>query len=511
MLEANDLAEGSSRRQRAPRDARACCSSGHDRGRHHHRRAQLDEERRGRTRPRDAPDQEGQPWHFGMKAHIGVDADSGLVHTVTTTAANVADVEQVPICCMARKNTSGPMRATAGAEREWSARACNGTWRRGRATSPSCPKGAAKAAAAEARATQGQRAGEGRASVSRHQEPVRADEGALPWAGKEHAHVVTLFALSNLWMARRQLMAMAAVRLAAHEARRTRRKSPETTSSELSHPSAPARPIERSRVLTLFRPSLDHGREHRNGVSPDECRRLAKRTASVAGQPGRELTPPYGTVDRCQAQTGLHLTTRSQAQSRALAQTLAARLLPPSLMSTPRMSLEPWTPHALALLRIVAEYFFLQHGSAKFSDFLTSHPLTMSLSHPRSASLAFRARGRRPPRDRFVCSPCRIRSVGEMAVAYFMAHASKGTPLIPMLNQGEEQCSTASSSFSWPPPAAVCGASILQGEPAPHLRPFAPLEAPRATTPARSSWFRHRGESEWPICGGRRDANAVTT
>jgi IS5 family transposase len=30
-----------------------------------------------------------------MKAHIAVDADSGLVHTVTTTAANEADVEQV--------------------------------------------------------------------------------------------------------------------------------------------------------------------------------------------------------------------------------------------------------------------------------------------------------------------------------------------------------------------------------------------------------------------------------
>src|SRR6201997_3402126 len=36
----------------------------------------------------------GNQWHFGMKAHIGVDADSGLVHTVTTTAANVADVTQ---------------------------------------------------------------------------------------------------------------------------------------------------------------------------------------------------------------------------------------------------------------------------------------------------------------------------------------------------------------------------------------------------------------------------------
>ena len=37
----------------------------------------------------------GNPRHFGMKAHIGVDADSGLVHTVTTTPANVADVEVV--------------------------------------------------------------------------------------------------------------------------------------------------------------------------------------------------------------------------------------------------------------------------------------------------------------------------------------------------------------------------------------------------------------------------------
>jgi len=34
----------------------------------------------------------GNEWHFGMKAHIGVDAESGLVHTVLGTAANVSDV-----------------------------------------------------------------------------------------------------------------------------------------------------------------------------------------------------------------------------------------------------------------------------------------------------------------------------------------------------------------------------------------------------------------------------------
>ena len=36
----------------------------------------------------------GNQWHFGMKAHIGVDMESGLVHTVVGTAANVHDVTQ---------------------------------------------------------------------------------------------------------------------------------------------------------------------------------------------------------------------------------------------------------------------------------------------------------------------------------------------------------------------------------------------------------------------------------
>ena len=36
----------------------------------------------------------GNQWYFGMKAHIGADGDSGLVHTIVGTAANVADVSQ---------------------------------------------------------------------------------------------------------------------------------------------------------------------------------------------------------------------------------------------------------------------------------------------------------------------------------------------------------------------------------------------------------------------------------
>lgn len=34
----------------------------------------------------------GRQWYFGMKAHIGADRDSKLVHTVVVPAANVADI-----------------------------------------------------------------------------------------------------------------------------------------------------------------------------------------------------------------------------------------------------------------------------------------------------------------------------------------------------------------------------------------------------------------------------------
>ena len=36
----------------------------------------------------------GNQWHFGMKAHIGVDARTGLTHSLATTAANEHDLNQ---------------------------------------------------------------------------------------------------------------------------------------------------------------------------------------------------------------------------------------------------------------------------------------------------------------------------------------------------------------------------------------------------------------------------------
>ena len=46
----------------------------------------------GERDPEMKQSQKGQQWFFGMKAHIGVDADSGLVHTVRGTTGSVNDV-----------------------------------------------------------------------------------------------------------------------------------------------------------------------------------------------------------------------------------------------------------------------------------------------------------------------------------------------------------------------------------------------------------------------------------
>jgi IS5 family transposase len=50
----------------------------------------------------------GNQWYFGMKAHVGVDAESGLVHTVIGTAANVHDINAAEALCTARRRMCMP-------------------------------------------------------------------------------------------------------------------------------------------------------------------------------------------------------------------------------------------------------------------------------------------------------------------------------------------------------------------------------------------------------------------
>ena len=53
----------------------------------------------------------GNEWHFGMKMHIGVDDALGLIHSVSTTAANAHDITQAVSYCMEKNSGFGETRA----------------------------------------------------------------------------------------------------------------------------------------------------------------------------------------------------------------------------------------------------------------------------------------------------------------------------------------------------------------------------------------------------------------
>ena len=50
--------------------------------------------RAGERDPEMHQTKKGNQWHFGMKAHIGVDSETGIVHSMTTTAANAHDITE---------------------------------------------------------------------------------------------------------------------------------------------------------------------------------------------------------------------------------------------------------------------------------------------------------------------------------------------------------------------------------------------------------------------------------
>ena len=50
----------------------------------------------GKRDPAMHQTRKGKQWYFGLKAHIGVDAKQGTVHSVATSAANVSDVHMLP-------------------------------------------------------------------------------------------------------------------------------------------------------------------------------------------------------------------------------------------------------------------------------------------------------------------------------------------------------------------------------------------------------------------------------
>ena len=97
-----------------------------------------------------------------------------------------------------------------------------------------------------------------------------------------------------------------------------------------------------------------------------------------------------------------------------------------------------WTPRAQALLRIVTGYLFLMHGTAK----LLGTPHVAMFDGLQVLSLIGIAGILELVGGALILIGLLTRPVafilsGEMAFAYFMGHASHGSVLIPMLNQGE--------------------------------------------------------------------------
>ena len=151
----------------------------------------------------------GNQWHFGMKAHIGVDADSGLVHTVRCTSGNVGDVvegnsllhgQEVQVFGDAGYQ-GADKRADAPNDVPWHV-----------AMGPAKRKALDKEhSAVDALVDQLERVkAQIRAKVEHPFRVIKRQFGytKVRYRGlkKNTLQIVTLFALSNLWMARHQLM-----------------------------------------------------------------------------------------------------------------------------------------------------------------------------------------------------------------------------------------------------------------------------------------------------------------
>lgn len=100
--------------------------------------------------------------------------------------------------------------------------------------------------------------------------------------------------------------------------------------------------------------------------------------------------------------------------------------------------LEAWKPRALGMLRIITAYLFMAHGTAK----LFGIPHIKMFDGLQLASLVGLAGvlevfGGALLLIGLFTRPVAFVLSGFMAVAYFMAHASQGHVLLPILNQGE--------------------------------------------------------------------------
>jgi IS5 family transposase len=166
----------------------------------------------GKRDPEMHQAKKGNQWYFGMKAHIGVDEESGLVHSVVGTAANVADVTQVDKLLHGDENVVCADAGYTGVEKRpehegrqviWQIAARRSTYQKlGQRSILYKAKRKIEKAKAQVRA-----------KVEHPFRVIKRQFGHVKTRfrglAKNTAQLVTLFALSNLWMARRHLLSNA--------------------------------------------------------------------------------------------------------------------------------------------------------------------------------------------------------------------------------------------------------------------------------------------------------------
>ncbi|KJS70763.1 IS5 family transposase [Pseudomonas sp. NP21570] len=163
----------------------------------------------GKRDPEMHQTKKGNQYYFGMKAHIGADAESGLVHSVVGTAANVADVTQVDKLLHGEENMVGADAGYTGVEKRpehegreviWQIAARRSTYK----------KLSKRSALYKAKRKIEKAKAQVRAKVEHPFRVIKRQFGYVKTRfrglAKNTAQLVTLFALSNLWMARRHLL-----------------------------------------------------------------------------------------------------------------------------------------------------------------------------------------------------------------------------------------------------------------------------------------------------------------
>ena len=150
----------------------------------------------------------GNQWYFGMKAHIGVDAESGLVHTVRGTSGHVSDIAEANTLLHGEENVAFGDAGYQGVEKRPDATK-DVTWHV--AMRPGKRRALNKENAADVMIDKAQKLKASiRAKVEHPFRVIKRQFGFVKvrYRGlkKNTAQLVTLFALSNLWMARGKLM-----------------------------------------------------------------------------------------------------------------------------------------------------------------------------------------------------------------------------------------------------------------------------------------------------------------